>query len=138
MLDNTEILKPLFLQISLTFLLLFWMAKERYQAFKKGEVIVLDPGARPIFKGRGGILSNAFHNQLEMPILFYVVVLLALHQQAIDRVNIFLSWSYVGLRVIHALIHVTYNKILHRFFAYALSNFILLGLWVKIGTVIFK
>ena len=137
MLEDSAILKPLFVQVSLTFVLLFWMAKERFQAVKRGDVLILDPGVRPIFKGRAGIISNAFHNQLEMPILFYVVVLIALRVEAVDGALVSLAWAYVGLRIVHALIHVTYNKILHRFWVYALSSLILIGLWGKVGSHLF-
>jgi hypothetical protein len=40
------------------------------------------------------------------------------------------AWVYVALRVIHSLIHITYNNVLHRLSAYALSNFVLMAFWV--------
>ena len=44
-----------------------------------------------------------------------------------------LAWSYVVLRVAHSMIHCTYNRIVHRFTAFALSNVILVALWVSLG-----
>ena len=137
MLEDASILKPFLAQMGLTFILLFWMAKERYQAFKKGEILILDPAARPIFKGKAGIISNAFHNQLEMPIFFYAIVLATLLIKAVDASMVLLAWGYVVLRGLQALIHVTYNKVMHRFLAFALSNIILIGLWIKLALRVF-
>lgn len=41
-----------------------------------------------------------------------------------------LAWAYVALRVIHTLIHLTYNNVLHRLTAFAASNGVLGTLWV--------
>ena len=35
-----------------------------------------------------------------------------------------------GLRAIHSLIHVTYNNVMHRLAAFALSNLVLAVFWV--------
>lgn len=134
MFGENAILKPLLVQMGITFFLLLWMAKERYRAFKKGDILILDPAARPIFKGRAGIISNAFHNQLEMPTLFYALVLAAILTKAVDANMILLAWSYVGFRALQALIHVTYNKILHRFLSYTMSNLVLIALWVMLAS----
>ena len=64
---NLSIVQPLLLQAGLTFVLMFWMAKERLAAVRAGTVIRNDPGVRPTWPGRAGTISNAFHNQLEMP-----------------------------------------------------------------------
>jgi hypothetical protein len=42
------------------------------------------------------------------------------------------AWSYVALRVIHSLIHLTYNTVMHRLTVFAVSNFVLGGLWVAL------
>jgi hypothetical protein len=45
-----------------------------------------------------------------------------------------LHWPYVGLRVIHSIIHLTYNHMMHRLIFFALSNLVLIGLWVMAAT----
>ena len=129
---DISIIKPVLVQVGLNFFLLFWMAKERIGAIRSGSAIRNDPGVRPTWTGRAGVVSNAFHNQLEMPVLFYVVAILALITSSVDWSMILLAWTYVVLRLIHAAIHTTYNKIPHRFAVYALSNFVLLIMWVKL------
>jgi hypothetical protein len=130
---DLSILQPLLVQAALTFFLLFWMGKERYQAIRAGTVIRNQPGVRPTWTGRAGTVSNAFHNQLEMPMLFYVVVILAVITNAADYPMTALAWVYVVLRLVHAAIHTTYNKIAHRFGVYLVSNLVLIAMWVKLA-----
>lgn len=130
---DLTIMTPVFIQAGLTFFLLFWMAKERLAALNAGKIVRGDPGVRPTWPGRAGIVSNSFHNQLEVPMLFYVVVLFAMFTNAVDVAMVALAWAYVILRLIHAAIHTTYNKILHRFGVFALSNIVLIAMWVKLA-----
>jgi hypothetical protein len=134
---NLSIVQPVLVQAGLTFLLLFWMAKERVGAIRAGTVIRNETGMRPTWVGRAGTISNAFHNQLEMPILFYVAVILAILTGSADYPMTALAWVYVILRIIHAAIHTTYNNIPHRFLAYLLSNLVLLAMWVKLAIHVF-
>ena len=130
---DISIVKPVLVQAGLTFFLLFWMGKERVAAIRAGKIQRSDPGVRPVWPGRAGVVSNAFHNQIEMPILFYAVVLFAMLTGAVDSLMTTLAWTYVVVRLVHAIIHTTYNKILHRFLVYLLSNFILLAMWIKLA-----
>ncbi len=47
-----------------------------------------------------------------------------------------LAWTFVGLRVLHAAVHLTYNAVMHRFFFYALGAVVLLMMWVRLGWLI--
>lgn len=133
MIADLSILKPLFVQVGLTFTLLFWMGKERYQAVTTGNLIPGEPGLRPTWTGRAAVVSNAFHNQLEMPMLFYVAVILAIITSAADDSMTALAWIFAILRVVHAVIHTTYNKVPHRFIVFILSNLVLLAIWVRLA-----
>jgi hypothetical protein len=75
-------------------------------------------------------IANAFHNQLELPVLFYVVVLLALITQTLDSVLLILSWLFVLSRIIHAYIHVTSNRLDRRTGVFAVGVTALLLMWV--------
>jgi hypothetical protein len=130
---DLSIMTPVLVQAGLTFVLLFWMAKERIQAIRAGTVVRNDPGVRPTWVGRAGTVSNAFHNQLEMPMLFYAVAAFALITNAVTPQLTALAWGYVVLRVVHAAIHTTYNKIAHRFMAYLASNLVLIAMWLLLG-----
>ena len=40
----------------------------------------------------------------------------------------------MALRALHSLIHVTYNRVTHRFLAYVASTLLLFGMWVAFFT----
>ena len=42
-----------------------------------------------------------------------------------------LAWLYVGLRLVHTLIHISYNYVIHRFMAFVLSMLTLLAMWIE-------
>jgi hypothetical protein len=105
-------LTPVFALIALTFILLFWMSALRINAIGRGQV---DPQAlslrEPNWPPRATQIGNAFHNQLETPLLFYVVTLLSLITNTADSILWVLSWMFVLSRVVHAYVHVTSNRI---------------------------
>jgi hypothetical protein len=75
-------------------------------------------------------------NLLEMPVLFYVACLTAYLTRNAGDALLALAWAYVGLRVVHSAIHLTYNKVFHRLAAYAASNVVLAILWVRLFVAI--
>lgn len=44
--------------------------------------------------------------------------------------QVVLAWAFVGLRAVHSLIHVTYNRVVHRFFVYAASTLCVFAMWI--------
>ena len=130
---DLSILHPVFAQVALTFVMLFWMAKERYQALTSGAVKVPADGQRPEWMGRVAQVSNAYQNQLEMPVLFYAVVALALIAGVVDGTFVALAWAFVAFRALQAVVHATYNYIPHRFLAFLASNIVLIAMWVMLA-----
>lgn len=68
-------------------------------------------------------------NLFELPVLFYVLCLVAIFLDINNSLMINLAWSYVLLRAIHSIIHCTYNHVMHRFIAYFLSSLVL---WIML------
>jgi len=48
----------------------------------------------------------------------------------VDQTALVVAWSYVALRAVHSAIHLTYNNVIHRLTAFALSNVVLMAFWV--------
>ena len=48
-----------------------------------------------------------------------------------------LAWAYVGLRLLHSVIHLTYNRVLHRAAVLGLSNFVVVALLLRLAWQIF-
>jgi hypothetical protein len=62
--------------------------------------------------------------------------LLALVLMIQDGLLVILAWGFVFFRVLHSVIHCTYNNVNHRFAVYAASCLFLIFLWVRLGTFI--
>jgi len=82
--------------------------------------------------------NKAFMNLLEMPVLFYVASITLYVTKNVDSAALFLAWLYVGLRVCHSLVHLTYNKVFHRFLVFATSNVVLAFLWAHLFRQLLK
>jgi hypothetical protein len=126
-----SVLLPVFVLVLLTFILLFWMGRERVGALNRGELkpdaIALGQNAWP---QRPTQLARSFQNQFETPLLFYVLVALAIITKKDDFLFVVMEWLYVISRIVHAGIHTTNNRINLRFSAFAVGVGILIVMWV--------
>src|SRR5438067_5176861 len=104
------VLLPLFVQVVLTFVLLVWMASLNRSAVLRREVRLEEVALRePNWPARNLQFRNAFQNQLETPVLFYVLTILAWMTRHADLLFVLMAWIYVLLRIAHAYVHVTDN-----------------------------
>ena len=109
------VLLPVFVLVALTLALNIWMGWSRTSSIRRGEVKIRDIalGERNWSKQTQQI-DNAFHNQFELPVLFYVLVAFALITRQADLLFVLLSWVFVALRVVQAYIMVTTNYVPRR------------------------
>ena len=77
--------------------------------------------------------ADNFRNLFELPVLFYVALVVAALTQQVNVATIGLAWLFVLLRVAHSAIHCTYNKVMHRFYAYVAGGVALWLLWGAIA-----
>jgi hypothetical protein len=125
------VLLPLFVQVILTFVLLFWAGHLRVGSVRRGAVKPRDVSLRePNWDKPTTQVTNAYHNQLELPLLFYVLTILAWITRQADLLFVVLAWVFVVLRIAHAYVHVTSNRLDHRFFAFVSSVVVLLVMWL--------
>ncbi len=73
--------------------------------------------------------ADNFRNLFELPVLFYLAVVVAVQTHQVTAVTLALAWSFVALRIVHSVIHCTYNKVIHRFYAYVCGGAVLWLLW---------
>ena len=129
--DKTSILFPMVALAALTFAVLLLIPLRRFRAGFAGQVNIDD------FKyGESGrvppevsIPNRNMMNLLELPVLFYVACLTYFVTERVDDGALTLAWIYVGLRVAHSAIHLTYNGVRHRLVVFAASNVVLVMFW---------
>ena len=125
------ILAPLFVQVALTLTLFCWMAYHRVFLIRRGEVHPRDVALRePNWPRHALQVANAAHNQLETPVLFYVLTILALITRKADLLFVVLAWIFVLLRLVHAYVHVTTNRVPRRGAIFGLGLTVLIVMWL--------
>ena len=125
------VLLPLFVQVLLTFILYGWMAYHRVTTVRSGVVHPRDVALRqPNWPPRVTQIANAAHNQLELPLLFYVLTILSIITRHADFLFVVLAWIFVLLRLGHAYIHVTSNRLSARGGVFGLGLLVLMIMWL--------
>jgi hypothetical protein len=131
MMTVADFLLPVFALVFLTFLLLLRTAFGRVSHLRSGEVrpedIALGQQGWPQKTTQFG---NAFKNQLELPVLFYVLIAFILITRVGDLLLLVLAWIFVALRFVHAYIHTTNNIVMLRGRVYGGGLVVLLAMWV--------
>jgi hypothetical protein len=125
------VLLPVFIQIGLTFALLLWMVGARRRTLVSGETKIRDIVlGEPNWPIRATQIGNCYRNQFELPVLFYVLIALALPVRHADLVVVLLSWVFVASRFVHAGIFVSSNDLGQRSSAWLAGVLVLLVMWI--------
>ena len=81
--------------------------------------------------------ADNFRNLFELPVLFYLALVVAAIAGLATDATLALAWLFVLLRVVHSAIHCTYNKVMHRFQAYLAGGVVLWVLWAWLAYLLF-
>jgi hypothetical protein len=73
--------------------------------------------------------ADNFRNLFELPVLFYLALVVAAQAGLASTGVLALAWLFVALRYVHSWIQCTYNKVMHRFYAYVAGGLVLWTLW---------
>src|ERR1700676_554424 len=94
------ILLPLFVEVILTFALLFWLAPLRARDFRSGlrgdDIALREPNwSKPTLQ-----VQYSFSHQFELPVLFYVLTILPYVTLLAGTLFVALSWVFVIFRLL--------------------------------------
>jgi hypothetical protein len=107
------VLLPVFVQVGLTLFLLLSTARAQRNA-----------------TGRETRSDNGFADELGLPVLFYVLIAIALPLRRTDLVLVMLSWVFVVTRFAYAGILATSSEGRNRSLAWFAGALVLLAMWV--------
>lgn len=138
--NTSNILLPVMVLVGWTFLVLLCVPYRRFRAAFRQEVSERDfeVGESRRVPTQVSLANRNFMNLLEVPVLFYVVCLVYYVSGAALAGFVTLAWVYVALRIVHSLIHITYNRVRHRMLAFAASTFLLIYLWVLLLSALLR
>jgi len=105
------VLLPVFVMVGLTFALLFGRRR-----------------ASPA--NRESKISDIAFDQFGLPVLFYVLIALALPIRHADLIIVMLSWVFVVTRFVHAGILMSSDNSRQRSLAWLSGALVLLAMWV--------
>lgn len=132
--SQTPILIPAAILALWTLLVLLLIPFRRFQAAFAGEVTADDFrfGESGRVSDKVSLPNRSYMNLLEAPVLFYVLCLAMYVTEHLSPLSLKLAWAYVGLRVMHSVVHLSYNNVIHRLSLFALSNLVLVALWLML------
>jgi hypothetical protein len=120
-------------QAFIAIILVTWLGFERVPRVSRGEIRMADIAVdRTGYPLKARLLSNSFDNQFQLPVLFFVGALILLQLGLVGWFDVVLAWLFVALRIAHAAIHVTTNRVPRRFvlFSAGLAVLTLFWLWL--------
>ncbi|MGC1093474.1 MAG: MAPEG family protein [Pseudolabrys sp.] len=125
------VLLPLFVEVLLTFGVMCGMMYFRTSSLQRGETRFEHIALRePNWPVRATQFGYAFANQFELPVLFYVLTILAIITHHADLLYVLLAWVFVVLRVFQVGVHVTNNNVRVRGAFYGAGALVLFIMWV--------
>jgi len=126
--ENTLILWPMLVQISLSVVILFWLAWSRLSRVAKLGMTEIQKTGFPKHVNNA---SDNFKNQFELPVLFYALVLFFVVTGGVTQPVLITAWVFIIARVLHALVHLTKNVVFpYRFIAFFISALAILTMTV--------
>lgn len=135
MFQPDPILLPVFCLVVWTIIQLFWMAATRLPAIAKAN---LGPTAGQRTADLATQLpeniqwkADNYNHLLEQPTAFYACAIALAMIGAGDGWNLYFAWGYVGLRVVHSIVHSTVNNVPVRFGLFLLSTLLLLAMAIN-------
>ena len=134
----TLILYPVFAMFLLVVVVLLYMGHMRFAAVRKGEVSITffrayADGNEP---EQLRVISRHYVNLFEMPVLFYVGVILVYITHQVSYWMIGCAWAYVAFRYLHSYVHLTSNNVMVRSSLYLASTFVLTVMWSTLLAVL--
>jgi hypothetical protein len=124
-------------QVLLTFGILIRLGQVRVRLVTSRTIKMRDVAlSRGPWPPKAQQLANAFDNQFQLPVMFYVAVLLTLSAGAANWLLLVLGVAFVACRIVHVAIHITSNRVPPRFFAYTASFAVLFAYWLVLAIAI--
>ena len=125
------VLLPVFVLVALTFALLIGMVGTRRDALVSGKTKIRDVAlGQSNWPERATQIGNCYRNQFELPLLFYLLIALALPLRHADLFIVLMSWVFVVLRFLHAGVFVTSNDLGRRSIVWLAGVLVLIVMWI--------
>lgn len=109
--NQIAIFWPMLAQVLLIYVVYLVLGKRRFGPLIAGTVkprAFINRGDEPTGSATA---SNNLMNQFELPVLFFVLCLSLYVTNAVNYLSLTLAWLFVVSRSVHAVVHLTHNKV---------------------------
>ena len=138
---TAPILAPVIALVLWSFVMWAWLYATRIPAITRMK-IAFDP-RRPPSEFDEAIppevrwKADNYNHLMEQPTIFYATALALALLGLGAGLNLWLAWTYVGLRVIHSLVQATVNAVIVRFSIFMISSGVLLIMAIRAAAAVF-
>ncbi len=133
---NTQLIYwPAVAMVALTMVVWVRMYRSRIAQMKRERIHpqAVATSAQAAAKLTDSKAADNFRNLFELPVLFYLALVVAAQTAQVGWLTLTLAWAFVALRVLHSFVHCSYNKVIHRFYAYFFGGVVLWTLWAVLA-----
>jgi hypothetical protein len=130
-----QIILPMAVLAFWTMLMLALVPLTRIRAAREGLVKAKDfrYGESPNVPDEVTLPNRNYMNLLELPVLFYACCVTALASGMVDQVLLWLAWLFVAFRIVHSIVHLSYNNVIHRLAAFGGGMIVLVAMWLRVA-----
>ncbi len=137
---NFNFFWPMFAMVLLTILVSMKLLRDRIREMKGRRI---HPQKVPLRAAMASALEDTgaadnYANLFESPVLFYIGMLVAIVLPINDPLLWYAAWGFVLFRIVHSAIHVTYNRVMHRFGAFLGAMALLWLIWFRLAWLIYS
>lgn len=130
--DQTAIFVPFVGTMMLTFIVWFYMYSRRLQFVLSRKLSSRQMTRQELDRvSPAGVAnpSDNLKNLFELPTVFYAVVLYLYATSQVDGYYVLAAWIFFVFRILHSVVHCSFNFVPLRFFLYVISA---LALWYMV------
>ena len=121
----SPLLGPVVALVIWSIIMLVWMAVKRRPLVTNGKAIPVGTRGSDLEARYPGSVHWPAHNYqhlMEQPTIFYAIVFALVLMGFDGRINVYLAWGYVGLRIVHSIVQSTLNVVRIRFLIFLLAT----------------
>jgi hypothetical protein len=125
------VLAPVFVQVLLTLAVAYLLGYRRFVAIRGGALKGPISLREPNWPAHALQAEYNYQNQFELPVLFYLLAVLAIVTRHADLFFVLMAWVFVVLRIGHAFVHLTFNRVEWRGPLFIAGAVVLTVMWVQ-------
>jgi hypothetical protein len=128
----SPLLAPVVVLVAWSIVMFFWLSIARAPQLR-GRKIPEGVRGADLEREQPGRINWPGHNYqhlMEQPTIFYAIVFALILMGFDARINVYLAWGYVGLRIVHSVWQATINIVPVRFLIFLLSTLCLIALTI--------